>query len=333
MTSRAAALAADFEAALGRFLAERYGGERTLPASVRYVLEGPGKRVRPVLCLLASEAVAGAPVPSAMDAALAVEMVHCYSLVHDDLPCMDDDDLRRGRPTAHKVYGEANALLTGDALLTDAFALLAAASGVHHPTGLRPVGAPVQGAEPPGPPRGEEAWVASGGQGAEPPGPPAVRLAMVAELATAAGGAGMVLGQSLDLHWTARPGATRAALDEIHGLKTGALLGAAAAMGALAGGGNGAVARSFRVAGRALGLAFQILDDLLDDAATTGKSAGKDQAAGKLTYLALMSPAEARAAADQATAAALAALADVALAPAGRAELEAFVGALLRRTR
>src|SRR5688500_8563859 len=108
-----------FEAALAALVAARYAGSDPLAETVRYVLESNGKRVRPTLCMLAAEAVGG-KAESALPAALAVEMVHSYSLVHDDLPCMDDDDLRRGRPTAHKVFGEARALLAGDALLTDA---------------------------------------------------------------------------------------------------------------------------------------------------------------------------------------------------------------------
>jgi geranylgeranyl diphosphate synthase type II len=248
-----------FDDALAARLKTRYTGTNAVDDAVRYVLEAGGKRVRPMLCLLAAEAVGGDP-RQALGAALAVEFVHTYSLVHDDLPCMDDDDLRRGKPTAHKVFGEANALLCGDALLTDAFGILAEEKN------------------------------------------PALGLALVRELAAAAGGAGMVLGQSLDLHWTARDGATKAALDEIHLKKTGHLLGAAAAMGALAGGATDAVAARFRSFGRLTGLAFQVLDDLLDDAEGTGKSSGKDQAAGKLTYLTLMSRDEAQRAADRYTA-------------------------------
>lgn len=251
-----------FDEHLVRSLKARYAGTNAVDDAVRYVMEGGGKRVRPMLCLLSAEAVGGAP-ERALDAAFAVELVHTYSLVHDDLPCMDNDDLRRGKPTAHKVFGDANALLAGDALLTDAFSVLAA---------------------DPDPTKG---------------------LALVRELALAAGGSGMVLGQSLDLHWTARQGASQTVLDEIHLKKTGYLLGAATAMGALAGGASPELASRFRQFGRRTGLAFQILDDLLDDSAGTGKSSGKDQASGKLTYLSLMTREDARRAADRHTAAAL----------------------------
>ncbi len=251
-----------FDDHLARNLKSRYAGTSAVDDAVRYVMEAGGKRVRPMLCLLSAEAVGGDPA-KALDAALAVELVHTYSLVHDDLPCMDNDDLRRGKPTAHKVFGDANALLAGDALLTDAFAVLSADAD------------PVRG------------------------------LALVRELSLAAGGGGMVLGQSLDLHWTARHGAGQAQLDEIHLKKTGYLLGASTAMGAVAGGASPDLAARFREFGRLTGLAFQILDDLLDDSSGTGKSTGKDQAAGKLTYLSLMSREEARRAADRHTAAAV----------------------------
>jgi geranylgeranyl pyrophosphate synthase len=275
-----------FERALAAHVDERYPEADLVGAVARYVLTAGGKRVRPVLAMLAAEA-AGAPAEAALPAALALEMVHTYSLVHDDLPCMDDDDLRRGRPTAHKVYGEAPALLAGDALLTDAFTVLA--------------GAP-----------------ASDG----------IRIGLVRELASAAGGAGMVLGQALDLHWTARSGATQKDLDAIHLRKTGYLLGAAAAMGALAGGAGPDAVDAFRSFGRLIGLAFQVQDDLLDDTAATGKSQGKDQRAGKLTYLARMSRADAARAAQAFTDEARAALAGRSLMTP---ELERFVTALLDR--
>ncbi len=253
------ALAKLFDDALVQCLATRYRSASAVDDAIRYVMEAGGKRVRPMLCLLSAEAVGGDP-RRALASALAVEFIHTYSLVHDDLPCMDNDDLRRGKPTAHKVFGDANALLAGDALLTDAFARIC------------------------------------------DDGDPATVVLLVKELALAAGGAGMVLGQSLDLHWTGRPGADKSQLDEIHSKKTGYLLGAAAAMGALAGGASGDIAARFREFGRLTGLAFQVLDDLLDDAAGTGKSSGKDQATGKLTYLALMTREEAKSAADRYTA-------------------------------
>lgn len=264
----------DFERALVGFLGTRYPGDDIVSQTVRYAMAGGGKRVRPLLCLMVADAIAG-DHKAALPAAIAIEFVHSYSLVHDDLPCMDDDDIRRGRPTAHKVFGESQALLGGDALLTDAFTIVS--EGRPDPASQVLL-------------------------------PPETRLGQVRELAEAAGGSGMVLGQSLDLYWTARSGASRADLDEVHLRKTGFLLGAAAAMGALAGGAPAATVTKFRDFGRLLGLAFQVLDDLLDDSTTTGKSAGKDKAKGKLTYLALMSPDEARGAADLYTAQALAAL-------------------------
>lgn len=249
-----------FHRALASCLATRYPGEDIVAQSVRYAMSAGGKRVRPTLCLMAAEAVGG-DLSRGIAGALAIEFVHTYSLVHDDLPCMDDDDLRRGRPTTHKVFGEAQGLLAGDALLTDAFAILT-----------------------------DERLDIDGAQAVKPQ----TRLSMVRELAEAAGGAGMVKGQSLDLYWTARPGARHAELDEIHLRKTGYLLGAAVAIGALAAEADPDAVRRFREFGRHVGLAFQILDDVLDETEGTGKTQGKDKATGKLTYLALMSRDEAR---------------------------------------
>ena len=247
-----------FEGHLAVQVARRYGG---VEAEVqRYVLNNGGKHVRPLLCLLTAEAVGGDVTP-ALGAATALELVHTYSLVHDDLPCMDDDDTRRGKATAHKAFSEAQALLAGDALLTDAFALLAGSGS-----------------------DAEEQLLAS-----------SRRLAMIRELARAAGSQGMVLGQYLDLHWTSRKGAGLAELNRIHRHKTGDLLGASAAMGAIAGGAPADIVDHCRRFGQLLGIAFQVLDDVLDESAATGKSPGKDRQAGKLTYLALMSPEEARA--------------------------------------
>jgi len=291
-----AKLKAAFEQALTTCIKTRYSGNAHVDQAVRYALAGGGKRVRPVLCLLTAEAL-GVASDIAMPAALALEFVHTYSLVHDDLPCMDNDDLRRGRPTVHKAHGEANALLAGDALLTDAFALLA----------------------------DEE-----GGFGFPAALPPAARVRLVRELAEAAGGAGMVLGQGLDLYWTARTGADRPDLDGVHLRKTGYLLGAAAAMGGAAAGAGAAALVRLRTFGRLLGLAFQVLDDLLDEASGIGKSPGKDRATGKLTYLTLMSREEAQTAADRYTEDAIKQLVDVAgLDPD---PLYAFAHKLLQRT-
>lgn len=289
--------ASSVERALLAICKARYSGNDPVAKATHYALESTGKRVRPLLCLLAAEATGG-KLEDALPAALAVEMVHTYSLVHDDLPCMDDDDLRRGRPTTHKVHGEAIALLAGDALLTDAFALVA---GDGMAFGLARSG------------------LADG-----------KRLAQVAELAAAAGGGGMVLGQALDMSWTARGGYSKNDLERIHLEKTGRLLAAAAVLGGLAGCAAPAQLEALRTFGSNLGLAFQILDDLLDDHPTTGKSQGKDKATGKLTYLSLMSAAEARSEADRRTRAAIGALAGVGLAPGPLAE---FADSLLNRTR
>lgn len=273
-----------FETELARFRESRYAGDDGVLAATRYALSGTGKRVRPILCLLSARAL-GADPRTALAPALALEMIHTYSLVHDDLPCMDDDALRRGRPSTHVVHGDALALLAGDALLTDAFTLLADA------------------------PRAGD---------------------LVRELGGAAGGLGMVQGQALDLYWTARQGASRETLDTIHRLKTGRLLGAACALGAIAGGGDPEVVGHFRDFGQRVGHAFQIRDDLLDDMGGTGKSIGKDKEVGKLTYLALMSRSDAETAARELTEAAMALLS-----PHGMAAepLRTFALGLLTRQR
>lgn len=217
----------------------------TIHRAMRYSLLAGGKRLRPVLCCAASEACGGT-VRSAIPAACAVEMVHTYSLIHDDLPCMDDDDLRRGKPASHKVFGEGIAVLAGDALLTGAFAVLARAK----PRGLRPVSD------------------------------------LVAELARAAGSRGLIAGQVADLEAEGRKPA-EAPLYFIHAAKTGMLLRASLKLGAMCGGAKNGQLTALDRFGFALGLAFQIQDDILDatqNAKTLGKSAGKDAAAGKMTF-------------------------------------------------
>lgn len=251
-----------FEREFERFFQDRYAGEQGVFPALRYALSGTGKRVRPVMCMLVAETL-GARTQDALLPAFALEMIHTYSLVHDDLPCMDDDALRRGRASTHVVHGEALALLVGDALLTDAFAILAQA-----PNGAR----------------------------------------MVAELATAAGAHGMVQGQALDLFWTGREGQTLEVLDTIHQLKTGRLLGAASALGAMAANADETAVTAWRIFGQNIGHAFQICDDLLDDESGTGKSRGKDKESGKLTYLSLMSREQANAAAQGLTTTAMATL-------------------------
>ena len=220
----------------------------TIHRAMRYSLLSGGKRLRPVFCCAAAEACGGTRA-SALPAACAVEMVHAYSLIHDDLPCMDDDDLRRGRPTSHKVFGEAVAVLAGDALLTAAFGTLATARpGGRHTT-----------------------------------------AALVAELARAAGSRGLIAGQVADLEAEGRR-PSEPELHFIHAAKTGMLLRASLKLGAMCASATpGRIAALDRF-GFALGLAFQIQDDILDatqSAARLGKTAGKDQAAGKMTFPAL----------------------------------------------
>ncbi len=236
---------------------------RRLVEAMEYSLLAGGKRLRPVLCLAFAEAVRGGPPGApAEDAACALEYVHTYSLVHDDLPAMDDDDLRRGRPTSHKVFGEAMAILAGDALLTEAFALLAG-------------------------------------------GPEPRRAELVSRLAQAAGAVGMVGGQVLDIAED-RP-AEETYLTRLHRAKTGALLRAACTLGVVAEGGTSAQVAAAERYGDAVGLAFQIADDVLDvtsSAEAMGKPTGADAAAGRHTYPAVLgleaSRARARALVDEA---------------------------------
>lgn len=292
-----------FESTLAALASERYPGSG-LGKATRYALLGSGKRVRPRLTLLSALACGG-DWRMAMRAAIAVEMVHTYSLVHDDLPCMDDDDWRRGRPTVHKVHGEAMALLTGDALLTDAFMVLS--SQVVDVS--------------------SEGWESA----APLPAAPLV-VQQVRELAHAAGGTGMVEGQALDLLHTGGLAAGKSVdtLDRIHQLKTGRLLAAACAMGAWAANARADQVSRLREFGLSLGLAFQILDDILDEAEGTGKSRGKDVATGKLTYVSLLGPEAAQQAAEAKTAQAMALLGD--FGPAAGALREFSVQLLHRRS-
>jgi len=235
--------------------------------SMRYSLFAGGKRLRPMLALASAEAIAehlGTPVAEAdelaMPLACALELIHTYSLVHDDLPAMDNDTLRRGRPTAHVVFGDGLAILAGDALLTEAFALLAR----------------------------EPAQVG----GLSPAELHRRKLQTIAIVADAAGAAGMVGGQAIDLG-AANPGAPpldAGALREMHLRKTGALIVASALGGAIMAGATDPLAEAIGRYGVEIGLAFQIVDDILDvegASADLGKTAGKDAAAGKATYPAL----------------------------------------------
>ncbi|TGU70884.1 polyprenyl synthetase family protein [Geomonas terrae] len=237
--------------ALERFLPAATELPSSLHGSMRYSVFAGGKRVRPVLMLAACEAVGGSP-DAVMPAACAMEMIHTYSLIHDDLPAMDNDDFRRGNPTNHKVYGEATAILAGDALLTEAFILLS----------------------------GE-------GQG----GDPAARLRVIQEIAVAAGSRGMVGGQVVDMESEGRHDVDMATLSYIHTHKTGALIRASVRSGAIMGGASEEQFKALTRYADAIGLAFQIADDILDVEGTTeelGKDAGSDQARGKATYPALM---------------------------------------------
>ena len=220
------------------------GTPPSLAEAMRYCVLGGGKRLRPALVFLACQA-AGGPVDQATRrSAVAVELVHCYSLVHDDLPAMDDDTLRRGRPTAHVRFGEAMAILAGDALLTRAFSVLSEV-------------------------------------------PDARSGPLAAELARGAGPAGMIAGQVADMGLCELPADTDA-LRYIHLRKTAALITSAARMGALCGRADERALAAVAAAGENLGLAFQVLDDVLDvtgNAAGLGKTPGKDAQAGKRTYV------------------------------------------------
>lgn len=249
----------DFSAELNRRVARiEEGIERYLPpaserperlhTAMRYSMQAGGKRLRPVLVLAAAESGPGGP--DALAAAVAVECIHTYSLIHDDLPCMDNDDLRRGRPTSHRAFDEATALLAGDALLTHAFALLGSAYA----------------------------------------GQPPLAAALLAELGEAAGSRRLIGGQMADLQAEKKADATPEELEFIHRNKTGAMIEVSLAMGGRCGGVTAAQVEILRAAGRHLGLAFQITDDILDataDSATLGKTAGKDAKADKTTFLKL----------------------------------------------
>jgi len=238
------------EEALDRFLPAADSEPAKLHEAMRYTTLGGGKRVRPLL-VHAAGALFGADADALARAACAVEMIHVYSLVHDDMPCMDDDALRRGKPTVHVAYDEATALLVGDALQAQAFGVLAGATGV----------------------------------------PPARLVTMLRLLAEAAGSAGMCGGQAIDLD-SVGINLTLEQLERMHQLKTGAMLRVSVLLGALAGRDvAGAELEALDAYARAIGLAFQVVDDVLDatqDSATLGKTAGKDAAANKPTYVSIL---------------------------------------------
>ncbi len=234
-----------------------------LHAAMRYSCLSPGKRLRPALCLASCEAVGGS-VSDALDAACAIEMVHCFSLIHDDLPALDDDNLRRGLPTCHVEFGEALAILAGDALLVLAFDTLASIGDSDR------------------------------------------TLAALRELTRAAGSNGLAGGEAVDILSEGKT-IDRATLEFIHSRKTGALIAASCAIGALVGGGSSDQVEKLREFGTYVGLAFQIADDVLNETAsaeTLGKATGSDRERRKATYPAVYgleeSQAAARAAADHA---------------------------------
>jgi geranylgeranyl diphosphate synthase type II len=244
-----AARAAEVDAALDAFLPKAKEKPATIHAAMRYSVFAGGKRLRPILCLAAAEACGG-DSESAMPPACAVEILHTYSLVHDDLPCMDDDDLRRGRPTCHNVYGEGMAVLTGDALLTEAFLILAQTS----PAKRYPGGS------------------------------------YVAELALTGGSTRLIGGQVMDLEGEGKK-LTKAQLVKIHESKTAALLTTSIRLGAMTANATEKQLEALTVFGHALGLAFQVIDDILDVTQSTevlGKTAGKDAAVEKATYPAIL---------------------------------------------
>lgn len=238
------------EEALRRHMLAAEGNFAAHIEAMRYSLFVGGKRIRPILCLAAARCVSDAPGLDELllPAACALECVHTYSLIHDDLPAMDNDDLRRGQPTCHKKFGEAEAILAGDGLLTYAFELLSSEQF---------------------------------------PGPDAaVRLRLIVVLTRAAGSLGMVGGQHLDIASEEKQ-IPFALLKTIHRSKTGALITAAVQMGAISGGADEAQLQALTGYGSAVGLAFQIADDLLDATASTeqlGKTAGSDMWLGKATY-------------------------------------------------
>jgi geranylgeranyl diphosphate synthase, type II len=263
------------DAALERYLPAPPACPEIVSDAMRYSVFAGGKRLRPILTLAAAEAVAGASAEPAaasaadvsLPAACAIELIHTYSLIHDDLPAMDNDTLRRGRPTLHTVYGDGIAILAGDGLQAEAFALLA----------REPV-------------TNDDAMVSR-------------KLRVLSVIATAAGAAGMVGGQAIDLLAAGQVPGRAAALDRdgltaMHARKTGAIIRASAVSGAIMAGGDDAAVGAVDRFGAEIGLAFQIVDDILDvegSAEELGKTAGKDAAGTKPTYPALFGLEQSRA--------------------------------------
>ncbi len=273
-------------------------GPARIHTAMRYSLQAGGKRLRPVLVLAAADLFSGTGAkPSrsavaALPAAVAIECLHTYSLIHDDLPGMDNDDLRRGRPTAHKQFDEATAILAGDALLTHAFALLA----THYRE------------------------------------PPALGLALIGDLAAAAGSQQLIGGQMEDM-LAEKTAPTNAQLEFIHANKTAAMIRTALTLGGRIGGARDEELVRLGLAGEELGVAFQIIDDILDataDTATLGKTAGKDLTAGKATFVGLHGLEKSRQFAQAHTAAALAALQGL---PGDKSFLTGLIASMASRTK
>ena len=255
--------------ALGAFLPIASTKPKTIHKAMRYSIFAGGKRLRPVICLATAE-VLGGKIEEAMPLACAVECIHTYSLIHDDLPCMDNDDFRRGKPTSHKVFGEAIAVLTGDALLTIAFEMAASCN----------------------------AW------------PRYSHQQIIHEIAVAAGSQALIAGQVADAEGEGKK-ISPAELRYIHENKTAALITASIRLGAMSANATPAQLKGLTDFGQSLGLAFQVIDDILDVTQTTeklGKSAGKDLKAHKATYPSLLGLEKAKKEADKLTSRARAAL-------------------------
>ncbi len=250
VTNKLKALVQRVESGIDRFVPPATTRPMQIHEAMRYGIEASGKRLRPALVLAVAD-MGGSDSPvDPLPAAVAIECLHTYSLIHDDLPCMDDDDLRRGRPTLHHQFDEATALLAGDALLTHAFGLMAEAYAEH----------------------------------------PVLAHALIRELADTAGSKRLIGGQMADLLGEADGNATAEDLEFIHLNKTAAMIEAALVMGGRLADWGGEEINHLRNAGRNLGLTFQIVDDILDvtaDTATLGKTVGKDQATEKTTYVRL----------------------------------------------
>lgn len=243
-------VAAQFESHLDRFLPPATGLQARVNEAMRYTALGGGKRLRPFF-LTQTAHMLGYEDEGVWAAAAALECIHVYSLVHDDLPCMDDDDIRRGKPTVHKAYDEATAVLCGDGLLTLAFEIMA-------------------------------------GDGVHPD--PSVRLALIKDLAIASGHAGMIGGQMIDLTMDSHP-ATQATITQLQGLKTGALIRYGVMAGAKLASASVDQLADLSAYAKHIGLIFQITDDLLDvegDADIMGKAAGKDDDRGKATFVSIL---------------------------------------------